>query len=60
MTRLCHDWKAREMGIAEREWRRRERIAHQKRFEDCLAFFAEKREIHAQELQSSESAAVSP
>lgn len=60
MTRLCHDWKAREMGVAEREWRRRERIAHQQRVEDCLAFFAEQRDIHAQELQSSESAAVFP
>lgn len=59
MTRLCNDWKACEMGIAEREWRRRDRPPQQ-RVEDCLDFFSEQRDIHAQELHSSESAAVSP
>lgn len=35
------NWKAREMGVAEREFRRRERIAHQRRVEACLAWWRE-------------------
>lgn len=56
---LRTDWKAREMGAAQREWRRRERIAHQQRVDACLAWFAEQPDIPAQEPGPTDHAGVS-
>lgn len=55
---LRTDWKAREMGVAEREWRRRDRIAHQRRVEECLAWWETQRNVHRLEPVHAEPAEV--